>query len=130
MANFDGLTQLGVQGKLKYIEKCSMPGHLYDLGEYPGLVAGDGTVAGELYQICDPSVFEVLDKYEEYYPHDRDNSHYMRTRLALDEPKVDAWVYLYNKAILGNLRVASGDWGAYTLERKSSIGAALGELVS
>ncbi|MDJ0841737.1 MAG: gamma-glutamylcyclotransferase family protein, partial [Acidobacteriota bacterium] len=48
----EGLVRLG---------PCQIPGVLYDLGAYPGLVHGEGdsteTVAGELYRVVQPAVF-------------------------------------------------------------------------
>lgn len=32
---------------------CVISGKLYDLGDYPGLVPGDGNVNGELYEVRD-----------------------------------------------------------------------------
>jgi gamma-glutamylcyclotransferase (GGCT)/AIG2-like uncharacterized protein YtfP len=120
MKTFNGVGQLGVEGKLKYVSKCEISGKIYDLGEYPGLVFGDGVVVGELYEICDLSVFKILDKFERYYPEDRGNSLFIRTCLKLENSEIDAWIYAYTNDISENKRVTSGDWEAYSEEHKLS----------
>jgi gamma-glutamylcyclotransferase (GGCT)/AIG2-like uncharacterized protein YtfP len=42
------------------IELATTGGALYDLGPYPALVAGDDTVAGELWQIAPDDIEETL----------------------------------------------------------------------
>ena len=45
---------------------CTIQGLLYDLGEYPGLKPGEGSVIGELFEVRALSVFHQLDEYERY----------------------------------------------------------------
>jgi gamma-glutamylcyclotransferase (GGCT)/AIG2-like uncharacterized protein YtfP len=93
--------------------RCLIPGLLFDLGGYPGLVPGDGTVRGELLRVHDLSVFRALDKYEKYEPRDRDRSLYLRKAVRLVEPAIDAWVYVYNCDVAAFPLISSGDWDAY-----------------
>ncbi len=82
---------------------CVIPGALHDLGRgYPGLVAEDGLVRGELYEVCDAEILPVLDAYED--------SEYERRRVRLVEPEEDAWVYLYTGEVPPGSRIDDGDW--------------------
>lgn len=94
---------------------CTIQGLLYDLGDYPGVVAGQGSVAGELFEIRDLTVFRDLDQYERYDALDPDSSLYIRRLVRLQEPTVDAWIYLYNRDIEGKPIIPSGDWAKYRL---------------
>jgi gamma-glutamylcyclotransferase (GGCT)/AIG2-like uncharacterized protein YtfP len=78
----------GVEDALRLRGECRIPGRLYDLGHgYPALTAEEGSVAGELYEIVEPSVLDILDAYEP--------PPYERRLVRLVEPDVDAWVYVY-----------------------------------
>jgi gamma-glutamylcyclotransferase (GGCT)/AIG2-like uncharacterized protein YtfP len=93
---------------------CRIPGKLYDLGGYPGLVSGDGDVAGELYEVPDLSVFPMIDAHERYNADDCENSLYLRKAVRLHEPaNIDAWVYVYNREIADKPLIDNGDWATY-----------------
>jgi len=90
-------------------------GTLYSLGEYPGMVDGDGTVHGEVYRFDDIAVaLELLDEVEEYDPLEPERSLYVRTvrpvTLRSGGIAVPAWCYLYNRSVKGLTRIASGEW--------------------
>lgn len=55
---------LGVDRLLRYAGPCTLAGALYDFGDWPGLVAGPGTVAAELYEIAADDALARLDAYE------------------------------------------------------------------
>jgi gamma-glutamylcyclotransferase (GGCT)/AIG2-like uncharacterized protein YtfP len=99
---------------------CTIAGTLYDLGEYPGLVRGDGHVAGELYELTEPAVLAELDRYEEYDPLDEAKSMYVRRAVRLVRPTLDAWVYYFNRVPDTRGRVPGGDWAAYVRDRESA----------
>jgi gamma-glutamylcyclotransferase (GGCT)/AIG2-like uncharacterized protein YtfP len=100
---------LGLGAALDFVSAERIPGVLYDLGDFPGLVAGDGSVRGELYRVRDPGVWRQLDEYEEYYPQRPERSLFVR-RLVQLANGVDAWVYFYNRPVIGHRRIASGEW--------------------
>lgn len=93
---------------------CWIPGILYDLGDYPGLVPGDGQVLGELYEITAPDLFEELDPFERGR---QPEPEYVRRRIALIEPEIEAWVYMYDHDPAARPRIASGDWRGHLAER-------------
>lgn len=70
---------------------------LYDLGQYPGLVACANGVAieGELWEV-DAECLRRLDQLESI-----DVGEYERQRVRLAEPPVEAWIYLYCGDITG-----------------------------
>jgi gamma-glutamylcyclotransferase (GGCT)/AIG2-like uncharacterized protein YtfP len=89
-------------------------GHLYDLGEYPGmqLDAGNDWVTGEVYRLRDPetTLFE-LDVYEGATARSDDDFERVLIVVTLeDERDVEAWTYLYRGPLAGAVRLASGDY--------------------
>jgi gamma-glutamylcyclotransferase (GGCT)/AIG2-like uncharacterized protein YtfP len=107
----------GLKRGLQLRGRCWIPGDLYDLGAYAALVPGEGQVLGELYEITDPDVFADLDWFQTYDRGRESEPEYVRRRVALVEPKVTAWVYLYDRDPSGRPRVESGDWRGYLAER-------------
>src|SRR5262245_14779388 len=77
---------------------------LYDLGEYPALVASlDGVVEGELYQVTLEQLAE-LDSYEGY----PDLFHRELVPLA-DGSQAEAYL-MPARAVAGRSRIAGGAW--------------------
>jgi gamma-glutamylcyclotransferase (GGCT)/AIG2-like uncharacterized protein YtfP len=102
---------------LRLVGPCWIAGALYDLGDYPALVRGDGSVLGELYEIIDTQVLALLDWFEQYDENDLDGSAYHRLRVRLLDPAVDAWVYLYNRDLNDVPPIPTGDWRHYLRTR-------------
>lgn len=106
--------RLGVAAGLELVGPCRVPGALFVLGWYPGLVVGDrdeaGLVAGELYRVVDPAVVSVLDRFEGYDQASPATSEYLRVRIRVTEPELDAWVYAYVGARRPDGRLPHGDW--------------------
>lgn len=107
----------GLKAGLRLRGSCWIPGHLYDRGEYAALVAGDGQVLGELYEVTDPGVFSDLDWFQAYDRGRETEPEYERRRVALIEPEVVAWVYVYRRDPGGHERVESGDWRGHLADR-------------
>ncbi len=101
---------LGIRGKIQSIGQCELPGILYDLGEYPGLIQGVGIVYGELFELTDVGVLKQLDQFEHFFPEDCKNSMYIRTDIRLLKPDIKAWVYIYNQNISDKSKISSGNW--------------------
>lgn len=106
----------GLSARSERVGDAVCDGILYDLGEYPALVDGDGEVKGELYVVSDALLVE-LDGYEGYRPTDDDTSLYVRERRDVRitddevEDETEAWVYIYNRDLPDDAEpVASGDW--------------------
>jgi gamma-glutamylcyclotransferase (GGCT)/AIG2-like uncharacterized protein YtfP len=119
----EGFIALGLDKHLEYISDCNIPGRIYDLGEYPGLLPEDGQVLGELYETLHAEALNILDEFEDYNEQSKENSLYIRTYINLIHPKTEAWVYMYNIEYDGNkidLRnvIKSGDWKDYVSRKK------------
>lgn len=100
----------GIEQALRLRGECRIPGQLHDMGVgYPALLAGDGSVAGELYEIAEPGVLERLDAYEP--------PPYTRRLVRLLEPLVDAWVYVYEGEPPPDSRIDEADWRAFVAVR-------------
>jgi gamma-glutamylcyclotransferase (GGCT)/AIG2-like uncharacterized protein YtfP len=69
-----------------FVGKASILGRVIQNGEYPGLVGGEDSVVGELYEVPMP-MFEALDRYE--------GPGYTRKLSEVESAgeNVEAWVY-------------------------------------
>lgn len=84
-----------------------IPGHLYDLGSFPGLKLDNSSgtmVTCEVIEATDEEL-ERLDLYEGYRPSDPDNSLYIRRKLDWGP-----FIYEYNGYVSEDTIVPSGDW--------------------
>jgi gamma-glutamylcyclotransferase (GGCT)/AIG2-like uncharacterized protein YtfP len=76
---------------------------LFDLGEFPALVAtGHDAVSGELWEVDDAHL-ERLDAFEEH------PDVYARRKIPLEDGR-DAFAYLPRTAPTARERIVSGDW--------------------
>ncbi len=101
--------------RLRPVGPASVPGRLYDLGPYPGLVPDPAArVRGELSALPDDAaLLAALDEYEGYDPADPSASLYRRveTVAALDDGRaVACWVYQYNGDVGRAVRIEDGDY--------------------
>jgi gamma-glutamylcyclotransferase (GGCT)/AIG2-like uncharacterized protein YtfP len=106
-----------LKGGLVMRGSCWIPGVLYDLGQFPALVPGNGQVLGELYEVTDPGLFVDLDWFQTYDRGRETEPEYVRCLIPLIEPEVEAWVYMYDRDPAGHPRVESGDWRGHLAER-------------
>ncbi len=109
-AGESGFARFGLADAFRPLGPCVIPGALWDLGRFPGLVAGPGEVVGELFELVDVSVMPRLDAFEDYWPDDPDRSRYDRVKLQLIEPDRSAWVYIWRLGLEAATRIESGDW--------------------
>lgn len=115
--------RLGLAGSLWFLAPCTISGRLYDLGDYPALVAEDGEVKGDLFKVVNPAVIQELDAYEGFLPRAPGRSLYQRLAVKLIRPRTTAWVYLYNLALdrdgLDRAHfIATGDWKKHRAARR------------
>ena len=120
MAGFGRLPNLGFEKSLRLVGPCQIRGQLVDLGAYPGLIPGSGTVEAELYEVVDDGVLERLDAFEGYDPRDPMGSLYLRKQIRLANPPQDAWVFVYNRSVKGRPVVEAGSWERYLRLRNQS----------
>ena len=95
-----------------------VPGRLVDVGRYPGLLHGEGTVTGEVYRVSDAQLAR-LDEVEEMLPGDRPGSQYWRERVTVLEGALAGqavWTYVYNQPVDSLTPIAHGDYRRYIRE--------------
>ncbi|MGD2131784.1 MAG: gamma-glutamylcyclotransferase [Maricaulaceae bacterium] len=106
-----GFVQLRLADALAPAGRCILKGALYDLGAYPGFVLEPaGPVTADLFEVAEPAVMERLDAHEDFLPGQPKRSMYLRQRLRLTEPDVEAWTYVYNRSVADFPQIAAGDW--------------------
>jgi gamma-glutamylcyclotransferase (GGCT)/AIG2-like uncharacterized protein YtfP len=105
-----GLDRLGVRGRIEPVGACPIPGRLIDLGDYPALIGGEGVVQGDLLRLLDDEVGAIFDDFEDFDPGAPATSVYVRERVRLSAPALEAWVYIWNGSETAGPVVASGDW--------------------
>ncbi len=95
-----------------------VPGRLVDVGRYPGLLHGEGTVTGEVYRVSDAQLAR-LDEVEDMVPGDRPASQYWREQVLVLEGALagqSVWTYVYNRPVDGLTPIAHGNYRRYIRE--------------
>jgi pyruvate carboxylase len=105
-----------VQG-LRTVDEGSLPGRLYDLGEYPGAVIdleAEQRILGTVFELpADAAVLSRMDQYEGFYPGNLGESLFVRVRQRVELESggsVECWIYEYNQPPLGARVITSGRW--------------------
>lgn len=97
----------------------TVPGRLYDLGRYPGLVIdpdSEEKVKGHVFELRNVAqVLNVLDKYEGIDPAAPEGGEYRRLPFEVHtgEEPLPCWVYEYNRDPAGLPPIPAGDYVAY-----------------
>ena len=93
-----------------FIDNATVPGRLYDLGAYPGLLLdeSDSLVVGEVYEV-DDEILKRLDDFEA-----ASNYRRKQVEISLGSQRKVCWTYepdpeFYSLRTL----IASGDWIEY-----------------
>jgi gamma-glutamylcyclotransferase (GGCT)/AIG2-like uncharacterized protein YtfP len=124
MRDFQAQEQLGIGDAITFVDRCRLPGVLFDLGSFPGALPPEDlpaelrasmpetpVVHGELYRLEDTDILSTLDHYEGYDPDQPATSLFVRRHISLIEPAGQAaWVYWYNGPVDADTRIPSGDW--------------------
>lgn len=94
-------------------EKAVLRGYdMYDIGNFPGIVPGEGAVSGELHKYKGKLVRGIMDSIEGYYADAPEKSLYLRREVEVETENGSqtAFVYVFNKNISGRKKIASGQW--------------------
>lgn len=100
----------------EFIGLADYQGKMYNIGEYPGIVASDDAnskVIGELYKLSNSlRLIRILDEYEEFYPENIAESVFVRNAISvsIDGTIYEAYSYLYNRPTDGLPEITSGDF--------------------
>lgn len=102
----------------KFIGRANVSGRLYDLGEYPCLLADEASspVVGEVYEI-DDAILKKLDDYEA-------ESNYRRRQVeaTVGNHQMMCWIYEPEPEFYSlHTLIESGDWIEYA-KTKSEMG--------
>lgn len=118
-----------LQGKMRhpvveserYLGPAMVRGELIDLGHYPALIEGSGTVVGEVYEVRSTTL-EQLDRIEGYDPGHPAASLYHRemieARYFADGRREQVLAYRYHRRARGE-SIDHGDYRRYKLEAQS-----------
>lgn len=97
-------------------------GRLLDLGDYPGLVAGEGLVIGEVYSVSQDTL-SALDRIEGFSAQAPASSLFRRSRMEVrylaDGHREKVYTYVHNRRAQGEL-IAHGDYRRYWLEQRQA----------
>jgi len=74
---------------------------MYDLGHYPAVIPGEGTIDCEVYRI-DASILAELDELKS------NAKDYQRELVST--PFGSAWLYIYRYSVDGLKRIPHGNW--------------------
>lgn len=106
-----------------FIGKASFQGILYEVDNFPGVIASSDPqkqVLGEVYELHDfPAVITELDRYEGYDPDSPEQSFYKRTHKNVyleDGEFISAWIYIFNRSTEDLEEIKSGDYLQYRRE--------------
>jgi gamma-glutamylcyclotransferase (GGCT)/AIG2-like uncharacterized protein YtfP len=109
--------QAEMQGA-RFVGAAQVSGRLVDVGRYPGLLAGEGLVTGEVYEVDDAHL-ALLDGVEGVVPGDRAASQYWREVVAVVSGALQGQqvqTYLYTRPTDGCTPIPHGDYRRYIRE--------------
>jgi gamma-glutamylcyclotransferase (GGCT)/AIG2-like uncharacterized protein YtfP len=115
MRGFDNPMEKLLCAEADWLGAATMPGRLYRISHYPGLVVAagpDDIVFGEVFRMHRPrELLAQLDDYESCGPGDAEPTEYRRevARVTLqDGTTVETFVYIYNWKVTEPSRIVSG----------------------
>lgn len=106
-----------LENRVEYLGKATIPGKIYFVNYYPGLVltnAGKHRVHGEIYKMTDPADVFSLDEYEGVSVIPSPGDLYKRVIVEatlLSDIIIECLVYEYNRPITSEMKwIPSGDF--------------------
>lgn len=109
-----GYAEVGLDGRVEHLGPAQVAGTLYDLGDYPGAIPGEGgLIRGELLLPLDGHVLSLLDEYEIYDPADPKSSEFLRLRGVTVGDGLSVWIYAYNRSVTDVPVITGGDWALH-----------------
>ena len=102
----------------RFVGAAQVPGRLVDVGRYPGFLAGEGLVTGEVYEVDDAHL-ALLDGVEGVVSGDRAASQYWREEVTVTSGPLQGQrvqTYVYNRPVEGCTAIPHGDYRRYIRE--------------
>jgi len=102
----------------RFVGAAQIQGRLVDVGRYPGLLPGEGSVVGEVYEVDDAHLAR-LDAVEDMVPGDCAASQYWREEVTVHSGPLQGervQTYVYNRPVDGCRPIAHGDYRRYIRE--------------
>lgn len=114
MRDFPMQKELEIVDKLKFVDHAYLPGALYEMGDFPGMVKSDTEETfAEVYEILDEQALKLMDLYEDYDPKHPKTSLYIREKITLSSPDLTCWVYYYTGDLNGRKKIIENNWLEY-----------------
>lgn len=114
MKDFPTQDELDIAEKLKFVDTAYLPGALYELGDFPGMVKSENEETyAEIYEILDDQALKVMDLYEDYDPKHPQTSLYIREAVTLTSPALTCWAYYYMGGLNGRKKIKENNWIEY-----------------
>ena len=86
----------------------SIRAKMYDIGAFPAIAMGDGTVHGEIHKIkAEQHSFDVLDCIENFNRYDESSLYH---RILINSSEGMCWTYVWNGSTENYKTIQSGDW--------------------
>lgn len=111
--------------RFHHVGSASVPGRLYDFGDYPGAVldpSSPTSICGELVALpTDETLLGELDRYEEFQPANPEASLFIRKKtkvMVTDGRSFEAWIYVLNRDP-GDAPIVRG--GDYSKSKVASV---------
>lgn len=106
--------ELGLDVAGAFLGPCLFRGQMFDLGGFPGVVAGETLCQGLRWRVKDAGVVPAMDAFEDVAD-DPATSLYLRAKVpVLDEAGAatgeEAWIYIYNQNTDGFPVIEDGNW--------------------
>jgi gamma-glutamylcyclotransferase (GGCT)/AIG2-like uncharacterized protein YtfP len=115
-----GLSRSQMLRGSRFLGPALLPGRLFDLGGYPGLLAGQGLVVGEIHLVDAPTL-QHIDRIEDFDARDPEGSLYRREAVSArhfsgrDET---VETYFFNREADAKVLIPHGDYRRFLIERR------------
>jgi gamma-glutamylcyclotransferase (GGCT)/AIG2-like uncharacterized protein YtfP len=129
MSNFSNQKSVFLHDHKIYSKPSFVFGELYDLGDYPGAIttnSGNSRIFGEIVRLASPGkILDVLDAYEgiQYSGKNNDGEYNRKKCIAwLNETEsIHCWIYVYKGAVNPGMRIKSGNYIEYLINKNKEI---------
>ena len=113
--------------RLEPVGRATVPGRLFDLGDYPGAVfdmSAPSSVHGRVFVLAGRDALREFDAYEGYDKRDVSGSVYWRVQRLVtleDGSKVTCQMYAYNRDPTSAALIPDGNYLMYKLTSQLSL---------